>query len=159
LIHLIWLKVNYATTDPVAQRTAQPALYDIENVSGVSCIVTNTMGGPPPPPGTVVPAIVSIKYLSNAAALSDATAGTPTFVVALQCFVMSGIYRGLHEDAAEADKMWMAGEQYLQRARTRYDQQKPKRSFFNSRIAAVRLIRRPWPRLGIGGWGPPGPPG
>jgi hypothetical protein len=49
--------------------------------------------------------------------------------------------------------MWLAGEQMLQRARTRYDQQKPKRQFFNSRITAVRRIRRPWPPVGINQWG------
>jgi hypothetical protein len=38
-------------------------------------------------------------------------------------------------------------------ARTRYDQQKPKRQFFNSRIGAVRRIRRPWPQAGINNWG------
>jgi hypothetical protein len=72
---------------------------------------------------------------------------------------MSGIYRGLHEDPAEADKMWMAGEKMLQMARTRYDQQKPKRQFFNSRMAAARRVRRPWPPNGLNNWGGSGGPG
>jgi len=59
----------------------------------------------------------------------------------------------LHEDQVAAEKTWMAGERYLQMARTRYDQQQPKRQFFNSRIGAVRRIRRPWPQSGINNWG------
>ena len=59
---------------------------------------------------------------------------------------------------AEADKMWQAGELYSQRARTRYDQQKPKRAFWNSRITAARRVRRPWPPSPVG-WGGSGIPG
>ena len=49
--------------------------------------------------------------------------------------------------------MWQAGMMMLQEARTRYDQQKPKRQFFNSRITAARRVRRPWPPTGTGNWG------
>lgn len=147
LLHLIWVKVQSTAADLGAQ-----APYDIEN----GLLVLNAQGGPPPPSPAVTPAIVSIKYVSTVNA--DPVAGTPLFVLALQSFVMSGIYRGLHEDTAEADKMWQAGEFYSQRARSRYDQQKPKRAFWNSRITAARRIRRPWP-TSPSGWGGGGIPG
>jgi hypothetical protein len=159
-VHILWLKINDDTGDPVTQTTAQPTIYDIMGTPNGPVIVVNSMGGPPPPaPGTVTPAAITLKYISNSGALCDATFGTPTLILALQSFTMSGIYRGLHEDPAEADKMWLAGEQMLQRARTRYDQQKPKRAFFNSRMEASRRIRRPWPPVGIDHWSGSGTPG
>jgi hypothetical protein len=158
-VHIVWLKINQDTYDPSNSTTAQFTLYDIMGTPTGPVIVTNAQGGPPPPNPPVAPSAITLKYISNSGALCDSTSGTPTLILALQSFVMSGIYRGLHEDTAEGDKMWMAGEKMLQMARTRYDQQKPKRQFFNSRITASRRIRRPWPPVGIGGWGQPGPPG
>ena len=155
-VHIIWLKINQDTTDPANTQTNQPVLYRIMGTPAGPVIVVNAQGGPPPPQPPATPATITLKYLSNSGALCDSTNGTPTLILALQSFTMSGIYRGLHEDPAEGDKMWMAGEQMLQKARTRYDQQLPKRQFFNPRISASRLIRRPWPRNGIGGWGGPG---
>jgi len=146
LLHIIWVQINQSTA-----QLGQQTPYDIEDGK----IVLNAQGGPPPPSSPVTPATVSLKYVSITNA--DPVNATPLFVVALQSFVMSGIYRGLHEDIAEADKMWQAGELYSQRARTRYDQQKPKRSFWNSRITASRRIRRPWPPS-PGGWGGGGTP-
>jgi hypothetical protein len=81
------------------------------------------------------------------------------FVLAMVSFVMSGIYRGLHGDKSEATNLWKAGEMFAQRSRTRYDQQKPKRQFWNSRITASRRIRRPWPPMGNDSWGGSGTPG
>lgn len=152
MVHLIWAKIAQNVGVPT---TYQPQLtiYSIEVVGGVPCLVINSRGGPPPPPTPVTPAQVTIKYVSNQGALADATNGTPTFILALQAFVMAGIYRGLHEDVAEASKMEAEAMQLLQMARTRYDQQKPKRRFLNSRITASRRIRRPWPPVGTGDWG------
>lgn len=148
LLHLIWVHIASTSVDPFA---ATP--YDIENGQ----LVLNARGGPPPPTTTVTPAQVAIKYVSTTFAAPD-QGGTPLFITALQAFVMSGIYRGLHGDPGEADKMWSAGELYSQRARTRYDQQKPKRAFWNSRITAARRVRRPWPPS-PSGWGGGGIPG
>ena len=134
-------------------------LYDFEVVGGVPCIVTNAKGGPPPPTTTTTPAIITMMYISNQGALSDSTAGTPTLILALQSFIMAGIYQGLHEDMQQSQSMWKFGEEMLQKARTRYDQQKPKRQFFNSRITAARMVRRPWPPIGNGNWGGSGAPG
>jgi hypothetical protein len=61
---------------------------------------------------------------------------------------------------ATAKEKRLEAKAMLQEARTVYDQQKPKRQFWNSRMGASRRIRRPWPPIGIGGWnGNGGPPG
>lgn len=153
LIHLIWVRINQDSSDPPNANIGQNCLYDI--LAGQ--LVVNAQGGPPPPPVAVTPSIITIKGVFQT--FADPSFGTPTFVNALQAFVMSGIYRGLHEDGGEADKMYAAGEHILQQARTRYDQQKPKRSFFNSRITASRRVRRPWPPIGNDSWGGGGIPG
>ncbi len=158
--HVLWLKINQDTTAaPDTSTTPSLLLYDIAGTPNGPVIVCNAQGGPPPPSPPVTPAAITLKYISNAGPLSDSTSGTPTLIAALQDFIMSAIYRGLHEDPGEGDKMWQAGEAMLQRARTRYDQQKPKRQFFNSRMEASRRIRRPWPPLGNDNWGGGGIPG
>lgn len=162
-VHIITLKINeIIASTPNSSLPAQTlwTLGVIAQGGGfVPAIYTNAQGGPPPPSPPVTPYPVTLTYISNAGALCDATNGTPTLILALQSMVMSGIYRGLHEDTAEADKMWQAGTVLLQEARTRYDQQKPKRQIFNSRITAARRIRRPWPPVGIDSWGGGGIPG
>jgi len=150
-VHVVWVKIN--DNNPNLSNSPTLALWKIAATPTGPVIVINAQGGPPPPNPPVTPAQVTMYYVSNSGTLTDSANGTPTIVLALKAFVTSAIYRGLHEDIPEADKMWMAGEQYLQRARTRYDQQKPKRQFFNSRIGAVRRIRRPWPQSGINNWG------
>lgn len=142
LVHLIWVRVGDL-----------PCNWEILN----NQIITNSQGGPPAPPaGTVTPAVLTIKGVFSTN--SDPTFGTPTFVLALIAFVMSGIYRGLHEDVAQAERMWNSGKSLLQDAMTRHDQQGPKRAMFNSRISASRRIRRPWPVIPPG-WGGTGSPG
>lgn len=144
LVHLIWVRVSDL-----------PSVYDM--LAGQ--LVVNARGGPDqpvPPNPAITPAPVTIKGIFSTNA--DPTFATPTFVVALTSFVMSGIYRGLHEDVAQAAIMWNSGKALLQEAMTRHDQQKPKRSMFNSRITASRRIRRPWPVV-PGGWGGTGTPG
>jgi len=155
-VHIIWLKINQ---DNSSANGATLTLYDIAGSPTGPMIVVNAQGGPPPPAPPRVPSAITIKYVSNSGPLTNAANGTPTLILALQSFVMSGIYRGLHEDTAEGDKMWMAGEHMLQMARTRYDQQKPKRQFFNSRMAAARRVRRPWPPTGNDNWGGSNTPG
>lgn len=153
LIHIVWVKINQNTSDPAANQTNHPTLYDI--LAGQ--LVINARGGPPPPSAAQTPAIVTIKYASSDNA--DPVAGTPLFVRALNLYVMAGIYRGLHGDPGNADKMFGEAEAIAQRARTRYDQQKPKRAFWNSRITASRRARRPWPPSGNDSWGGGGIPG
>lgn len=140
LVFLIWVRVS-----------DKPCIWGLLNDQ----LVVNAQGGPPVPVPPNTPAVVTIKGVFSTN--SDPTFGTPTFVLALQAFVMSGIYRGLHEDVAQAERMWMAGKSILQDAMTRHDQQLPKRSMFNSRISASRRIRRPWSVLPPG-WGGTGTP-
>jgi hypothetical protein len=154
LVQLIWVKLNENTGNPNLT-TSQMTTYDIQAnpAGGPPLLLVNAQGGPPPPITPVTPAICTIKYISNSGALSDSTNGSPIMIAALQRFVIAGIYRGLHEDPAEAIREEQAARMILQEARTRYDQQKPKRAFFNSRMAASRRIRRPWPPIGTGSWG------
>ena len=158
-VHIIWLKIsNDITVSPQSIVNAL-TLWDIMGTPTGPVIVTNAQGGPPPPNPPTPPAVITMKYIANQDGLSDAQSGTPTMVLALIEFVIAAIYRGLHEDPAEADKAEMKGEAMLQRARSRYDMQKPKRQFFNSRITASRRIRRPWPPVGNDQWGGSGIPG
>lgn len=159
LVHLIWAKINDDVSDPTGTQQSQLTLYDIQSIGGVTMLVINAQGGPPPPATPQTPAQVTIKYVSNSGALCDSTNGTPTMIRALQAFIMSDIYRGMHEDVTEADRIYQGAMRILQEARTRYDQQKPKRQFFNSRMQASRRVRRPWPQIGTGNWGGGGIPG
>lgn len=141
LVHLIWVRI-----------ADRPCIWGLLNGQ----LVVNSQGGPPPPSPSQTPAVVTIKGVFSAN--SDPVFSTPTFVVALVAFVMSGIYRGLHEDPAQAAIMWNSGKALLQEARTLHDQQKPKTAMFNSRISAARRIRRPWP-VTPSGWGGTNTPG
>lgn len=140
LVHLILVRIS-----------DRPCVWGLLNGQ----LVVNALGGTVATPG-ITPGVLTIKGIFSTN--SDPTFGTPTFVLALQAFVMSGIYRGLHEDTAQAERMWMAGKALLDDAKTRHDQQLPKRAMFNSRITASRRIRRPWPPV-PGGWGGTGTPG
>lgn len=153
LIHIVWVKINQNTTDPAGNNVNQPVLYDILNGQ----LVVNARGGPPPPTPPPAPAQITMKYVSTDNAAPEV--GTPLFVRALTLYVMSGVYRGLHGDKTESAKCFAAAEAIAQRARTRYDQQKPKRALWNSRITAARRVRRPWPPVGNNSWGGSGTPG
>lgn len=143
LVHIIWVKININITNPAATLVNNPTLYDI--LAGQ--LVVNAQGGPPPPASPVTPAVVTMKGVSSDN--SDIQSGTPLFVDALLHFVMSGIYRGLHGDTAEADKTFKLADAIAQRARTRYDMQKPKRELWRSRISAARRTRRPQRSSGL----------
>lgn len=105
-------------------------------------LVVNAQGGPPPPTPPTTPFAVGIRGIFQSR--SDAVNATPTVVLTLQMLVMSGIYRGFHEDVAEADKLWSAGMMMLEQAKSRHDMQKPKRAMFRPRIRIARLSRRPY---------------
>jgi len=140
LVHLIWVRLS-----------DRPTVWDLLN----NQLVINAQGGPPPPTPPAVPLPVKIKGIFSTN--SDPVNSTPGVVLALQHFVMSGIYRGMHEDAAEADKMMALANNLIERAKSRHDMQKPKRMPFNSRMTASRRVRRPWPRIPWG-WGGTGNP-
>jgi len=140
LVHLIWVRV-----------ADRPTYWDLLNDQ----LVVNAQGGPPPPTPPVTPAAVTIKGIFSTK--SDIANGTPTVVLALQFFVMSGIYRGLHEDPVEAANTMKLANDILERAKSRHDMQKSKRAMFNSRMTASRNRPRPWPRTPPG-WGGTGIP-
>lgn len=142
LIHIIWVKSNNNASDPTASQLNRPILYDILDNE----LVLNSQGGPPPPATPQTPAVITMKYSSSDNA--DPVVGTPMFVRALNLYVMAGIYRGLHGDKGEGAKMFEAAEIIARRAKTKYDQQKPKRSFWNSRITMARRMSHPWPPRG-----------
>jgi hypothetical protein len=143
LVHLILVRIH-----------ERMCIWDIQN--NQIYIKAHGFGWDEATNAPVPPHHVTIKGIFSTN--SDPTFGTPTVILALQTFVMSGIYRGLHEDTAEAGKMMSLANEILEAAKARHDMQKPKRAMFNSRISASRLIRRPWPPV-PGGWGGSGRPG
>lgn len=141
-IHLIWVRLNDL-----------PANYAILGDQ----VIINAAGEPPIPPG-VTPGVVTAKCVFSTN--TDIAKGhlSRTFMTALLAFTRAGIYGGLNEDTA-AELKWMEiGNNLLQQARTRSDQEAPKRSFFNNRMRAARRIRRPWPPVSDE-WGGAGTPG
>lgn len=140
LVHLIMVRLNDV-----------PCVWDIFN----NQIVVNAQGGPPPPSPPTKPLPVTIKGIFSTN--SDPTFATPGVVMALQYFVMAGIYRGMHEDGAEADKMLALANNILDRAKARHDMQKPKYAIFNSRFTAIRRSRKPWRQTPYG-WSGTGTP-
>lgn len=116
-------------------------------------LVVNARGGPPPPNPLGVPLPVTIKGIFSTN--SDPVNGTPTVVLALERFVMAGIYRGIKKDNAEAGRMFAEANQILEAAKSRHDMQKPKRALFISRTRRARYTRRPdWPIPSGGDSGP-----
>jgi len=140
LVHLIYVRRNDA-----------PCLWDIFN----NQLVVNAQGGPPPPSVPTTPLPVKIKGIFSTNA--DPVNATPTVVLVLQAAVMSGIYRAIRKDLAEAGKMWAEAMQLLAQAKARHDMQKPKTAIFNSRFTATRRYRKPWRQTPYG-WSGTGTP-
>lgn len=141
LVHLILVRVNDA-----------PCAWDLED----NQIVTNAKGGPPPPSTATVALPVDIKGIFSTNSSLENT--TPPVIAAMQMFVMSGIYRAMKKDVSEAGKLYAEAMKMLEVAKARYDQQKPKRQLFISRMNESRRHRRPGsPTVrGLGGPGWPG---
>ena len=138
LVHLIMVRVNDRT-----------CIWDLLNKQ----LVVNAQGGPPPPTPSATPFPVIIKGIFSTN--SDPVNGTPTVVMALERFVMSGIYRGIKKDNAEAGRMFAEANAVLANAKSRHDMQKPKRALFISRLRRARWTRRPdWPIPSGGDNGP-----
>lgn len=138
LVHLIFVRVNDRT-----------CIWDLLNRQ----LVVNAQGGPPPPNPPATPFRVDIKGIFSTN--SDPVNGTPLVVLALERFVMSGIYRGIKKDNAEAGRMFAEANAVLAKAKARHDMQKSKRALFISRTRRARLIRRPdWPIPSGGDSGP-----
>jgi hypothetical protein len=138
LVHLIMVRMNDG-----------PCNWDFLNGQ----LMVNARGGPPPPSVPTVPFPVSIKGIFSTNA--DPVNATPTVVLVLQMFVMSGIYRGIKKDTTEANNLWKAAHAMLNEAKARHDMQQPKRAIFRSRMTLSRRSRRPGsPTVrGVGGNG------
>lgn len=147
-IHVIWVRVNQTGGTGGSN---VPIVYQVL----ANQIVVNLYGG-----GTVpaTPAVISMKYVSSNPGGDLGPQMLRTFMTALRSFLMAGLYRGMNEDPAEARIEEAAGMKLLAEARSRSDQEQPKRAVFNYRITASRRIRRPWPPT-PSGWGGAGTPG
>jgi hypothetical protein len=161
-IHVIWVRINESGGTGGSNL---PIVYQVLSNQIVANLF-NQPPGVPPPPGTPIP-IVTMKYVSSNIPIpggqnpSQGDLGPfmlRTFMTALRSFVLAGIYRGLHDDPTEARAEEQAAMALLQQARTRSDQEQPKRAVFNQRITASRRVRRPFPPT-PSGWGGTGVPG
>lgn len=119
-LHLIWVRVNGAPVD-----------YKIINDQ-----VCLSAGG----------AAVTAKYV-----VDQGAANWPAlFTKVIRARVRAAIYSGLHEDASTG-LMWIKmADSALADARTRVDQESPKRAPFNSRAVSARYMRRPFIRTPLG---------
>lgn len=148
-IHIIWVRLG-----------GLPTIYTITggNIE-ITAISGSSISNPAPP--DAVPGVVTCKYVSGDP-LGDQSAPAQrmcrTFMTALRLFTMAGLYAGLNEDLKAADATEEKAIAMLQRAKTRSDQDNPKRAMFNSRITASRRVRRPFPQVPTG-WGGTGSPG
>lgn len=141
LVHLIFVRLN-----------DMPVVYDL--LAGQ--LILNAQGGPPPPSPAQTPGVVTIKAVFQTNA--DPTKGTPLFCLALQTWVEGAIEEGLKKNPTLGGQIKKEAQSIAQRARSRHDQQLPKRALYNSRITASRRIRRPWPPV-PSGWSGTGTPG
>jgi hypothetical protein len=155
-IHVIWLRVSYAGGTGGSDF---PLNYQIVG----NQIYVNLFGGGTNT-GTTTPTVTLKCVSSNIPNQNPASTGDlgpfmlRTFMTALRKFVEAAIYRGLNEDPAEARQSEGAARMLLQEARTRSDQEQPKRAIFNYRITASRRVRRPFPPT-PSGWSGTGTPG
>lgn len=85
-------------------------------------------------------------YTATAKYVRDNGTGAwpPSFVKIIRTRVMAAIFTGLREDVDGGLKLHAMADKLLQEARTRVDQQQPKRAVFNSRAQGARLVRRPF---------------
>lgn len=96
---------------------------------------------------------VTCKYVLDQGAAN----WPPLFVDIIRLHVRAAIYRGLHEDPGQADREEMKAKAALMEARTRVDQDQPKRAAFNSAARTARYVRRPFIKTPPG-WGGTGIP-
>jgi hypothetical protein len=140
-VHVIWVRAAVFGSSP-PDIAEMPAIYCILN--NQICVRTFGLGSTP---------TVKMKYVSSSPPglivngqqqpTSAADQMLRTFMTALGRFVLAGIYRGLSKDIGAARAEEAAAMSLLQQARTRADQEQPKRAPFNSRLVAARRQARP----------------
>lgn len=113
-LHLIWVRLNDQTVD-----------YKI--INNLICLTPN--GFTP-----------TAKYIVDQGMAN----WPPLFVKIIRLHVRAAIYGGLRDDPETALLYEKAALDALQDARTRVDQESPKRAPFNSRAIAARRVRRPF---------------
>lgn len=124
-LHIIWVKLpqsNVTTTDSDA---VKPVLIDYRIV-GNQILLTD---------GDAVP---TAKFVVE----PDVADLSAMFKTALQEAVNSGIESGLKKDQGVADRHLAKADALLQRAKTRGDQQEPKKALFKTRHRTARQFRR-----------------
>lgn len=126
-LHLIWVRLNTAPVD-----------YKIIN----NQVCLSARGG-----------TVTAKYV-----VDQGAANWPAlFTKIIRAKVRAAIYSGLHEDASTG-LMWLKiADGALADARSRIDQESPKRAPFMSRAVSARYMRRPFIRTPLG-WSGTGDP-
>ena len=113
-LHLIWVRLNDQSVD-----------YKI--INDQICLTSNGY-------------VPTAKFI-----LDQGMANWPAlFTKIIRLRVRAAIYAGLYEDPQTALAYEQAAAAALQDARTRVDQESPKRAPFNSRAIAARRVRRPW---------------
>lgn len=141
-VHVIWVRAAVFGSAP-PDIAEMPAIYCILN--NQICVRTFGLGSTPTikmkyvsssPPGLVVNGVQQPNSGADQQMLR-------TFMTALGRFVLAGIYRGLNKDLGAARAEEAAAMKLLQEARTRADQEAPKRAPFNSRLAYARRQPRP----------------
>jgi hypothetical protein len=115
ILHLIWVRVNDV-----------PADYLI--INDQICLSLRGF-------------TATAKYIVDS---QSTAAWPPLFAEIIRRWVLAAVYRGLHEDPAEANNQEKAAMFALTQASTRVAQEDPKRATFNSRAKTSRLVRRPW---------------
>lgn len=113
-LHLIWVRLNDQTVD-----------YKI--INDLICLTNN--GYTP-----------TAKYIVDQGMAN----WPPSFSKVIRLRVDAAIWGGLRDEPATALKYEELAANALQDARTRVDQESPKRAPFNSRAIAARRVRRPW---------------
>lgn len=140
-LHIVWVRLVEQGSTPTSLSYAMPADYKI--VNNLICLSLD-------------------NYQAQAKFTVDPqVAGTgtwpPLFTKIVRYKIRAAICYGLKEDTDEGMKWDAAAAQVLQEARTRIDQQQPKRATFNSRAITARFIRRPFIRTPVG-WSGTGVP-
>lgn len=113
-LHLIWIRLDNRSVD-----------YKIVN----NQVCLSATGG-----------VVTAKYVFDQGAAN----WPPMFAKIIRLFVRAAIYSGLHEDPQTGLIYEKMARTALEEARTRVDQESPKRAPFNSRARSARYTRRPF---------------
>jgi hypothetical protein len=126
-LHVVWVRLTIGTNQQMPVDYKIMSLGD-GNATPVICLNLNNYNA-------------QAMYLVDSQLTGN---WPPLFAEVIRFWVRAGIYRGLHEDPATADKEEQKALMALSQAATRSDQNNPKRRTFNSPAISARRVRRPW---------------